>query len=555
MVNYIIEKDVISRGEKIMKQTLHEMHYYGLVSGISEKINLVEEINRMTGSDPQRTVSVGQCALAMMLNGMGLTMSKPLYLVEDFFRTKPVALLIGKGIKPDDLNDDTLGRALDEIANCGSSRIFSTIALKAASIYNVNTKFFHGDTSNVQVYGDYEDGGDLIAFGYPKHGRSDLKQYLLSLIATFDGAIPLFAGAIRGNTSDTTHFKNLIKLVEENIKNSTDDHYFILDSAAYCEANLKTINKVFLITRVPERISAAKELKEVYAASLDRLHGDEDYKFAEVCSVYGEVPQRWVIVYSRVAHDRAKKTIAALVKKENEELQKTVKKISKKLFACPIDAENAVTECSKQCKFHKVSIVQIIKTDKCARAGRPSKDAIKDTFYTIETKIEERSECIKKQIKLDGMFVLATTQLDEKKLPTKEILSHYKGQSKAVENRFNLFKNSTCIASKVYLKNENRIEALVMILCLCLLIYALAENQLRKTLVAKKKTVPNQSKKPTQNPTMKWVFQMFEGVILSITEIDGQISQQIANLRESLRIVIEILGKECMCKYLLQPTG
>ena len=75
MVNYIIEKDVISRGEKKMKQTLHEMHYYGLVSGISEKINLVEEINRMTGSDPQRTVSVGQCALAMMLNGMGLTTS------------------------------------------------------------------------------------------------------------------------------------------------------------------------------------------------------------------------------------------------------------------------------------------------------------------------------------------------------------------------------------------------------------------------------------------------------------------------------------------------
>ena len=81
--------------------------------------------------------------------------------------------------------------------------------------------------------------------------------------------------------------RNLIKLVEENIKNSTDDHYFILDSAAYCEENLKTINKVFLITRVPERISAAKELKEAYAASLDRLHGDEDYKFAEVCSIYG----------------------------------------------------------------------------------------------------------------------------------------------------------------------------------------------------------------------------------------------------------------------------
>jgi transposase len=282
---------------------------------------------------------------------------------------------------------------------------------------------------------------------------------------------------------------------------------------------------------------------------------DEDYKFAEVCSVYGGIPQRWVVVYSRIAHDRAKKTIKALVKKEHEELQKVLKMLSKRRFACPIDAQNAVAECAKQCKFHKISIVQTHEGDRCACAGRPSKNAAKNTFYTIETKIEELSEHIKNQIILDGMFVLATTQLDEKKLPTKEVLSHYKGQSKAVENRFNLFKNSTCIASKVYLKNENRIEALVMILCLCLLIYALAENQLRKTLVAEEKTVPNQSKKTTQNPTMKWIFQMFEGVIMSATEIDGQTSLQIANLRESLRIVLEILGKECMSKYLLQSTG
>jgi len=538
-----------------MKITPQAMHYYGVVSGISEKINLVKEINRMTQSDPQKKVSIGQSVLAMMLNGMGLTMSKPLYLVEDFFRTKPIELLIGKGIKPEDLNDDTLGRALDDIASCGSSKIFSTIALKAANIYNISTKFLHGDTSNVQVYGDYEDGGDLITFGYPKHGRSDLKQYLLSLISTFDGAVPLFAGAIRGNTSDTKHFKELIKLIEESIKNSTDDHYFILDSAAYCKENLKTLNKVFLITRVPESISAAKELKEAYAASLNRLHGDEDYKFAEVCSVYGGSPQRWVVVYSRVAHDRAKKTINALVKKENEELQKGLKRLSKQRFACSTDAENAVSEYSKKCKFHKINIVQTHKGDMCTCAGRPSKNATKNTFYTIETKIEELSEHIKKQIILDGMFVLATTQLNEEKLPTKEVLSHYKGQSNAVENRFNLFKNSTCIASKVYLKNENRIEAFVMILCLCLLIYALAENHLRKTLVAKNKTVPNQSKKTTQNPTMKWIFQMFEEVILITTEIDGLVNRQVANLREPLKEVLEILGKECTSKYFFQSTG
>ena len=328
-----------------MKIKPEEMHYYGVIAGISEKIRLVEQINRMTKSDPQRKVSVGQCVLAMMLNGMGLTMSKPLYLVEDFFRTKPIWLLIGEGIKPEDLNDDTLGRALDEIADYGSTKMFSTIALTAATLYNVDTKFFHGDTSNIQVYGDYEDGGDLITFGYPKQGRSDLKQYILSLITAYDGAIPLFAGAIRGNTSDTKHFNELIKLVEENIKNSTDDHYFVLDSAAYCEENLKTLN------------------------------------------------------------------------------------------------------------------------------------------------------------------------------------------------------------------NEKRIEALVMILCLCLLVYALAESKLRKTLAAEKRTIPNQIGKPIQNPTMRWIFQMLEGVILLTIETDTRVYQQISNLRMTMQYVLEILGKECMSKYLLQSSA
>lgn len=537
-----------------MKIKPEEMHYYGVVAGISEKIRLVEQIDMMTKSDPQRKVSVGQCVLAMMLNGMGLTMSKPLYLVEEFFRTKPIWLLIGKGIKAEDLNDDTLGRALDEIADYGSAKMFSTIALAAAALYKVDTKFFHGDTSNVQVYGDYEDGGNLITFGYPKQGRSDLKQYILSLITAYDGAIPLFAGAVRGNASDTKHFKELIKLVEENIKNSTDDHYFVLDSAAYSEENLKTLNKVFLITRVPERISAARELKESYV-SLDRLHGDEDNKFAEVCSIYGGIPQRWIVVYSRIAHNKAKKTIAALVKKENEELQKTVKKFSKKLFSCPIDAKNAVAELSKQCQFHKITIVQTIETNKHTSAGRPLKNKPEGTFYRIELAIEELTGQNKKQATLDGMFVLATTQLNSDKLPTNEVLPRYKGQSGNAENRFNLFKNSSCIASKVYLKNEKRIEALVMVLCLCLLIYALAESKLRKTLAAEKRTVPNQIGKPIQNPTMRWVFQMLEGVILLTIETGTQVYQEISNLRMTMRYVLEILGKECMSKYLLQSSG
>jgi transposase len=290
-------------------------------------------------------------------------MSKPLYLVSEFFRTKSTEILIGKGISPDDLNDDTLGRALDEIAKCGPSKIFSTIALKAAKTYGIDISRLHGDTSNVQVWGDYPDG-DLMAFGYPKQGRSDLKQYLLSLITTHDGAIPLFMGSIRGNTSDTKHFKELIELIEMSIKDNPGIYYFILDSAAYSEENIQKLDKVFLITRVPERIAAAKELKEAYAETPERMHGNDDYKFAEVDSTYGGVKQRWIVVYSREAYEREQKSIKAQVKKQKTELENALKKLNKQHCSCELDIEKEIVKLSKKYKFYNINVIKILRNER-----------------------------------------------------------------------------------------------------------------------------------------------------------------------------------------------
>jgi transposase len=48
---------------------------------------------------------------------------------------------------------------------------------------------------------------------------------------------------------------------------------------------------------------------------------------------------------------------------------------------------------------------------------------------------------------------------------------------------------------------------------LCLLVYRLAEHRLRAQLAATGQTVLNQLKQPTDRPTMRWMFQCFEGII------------------------------------------
>jgi transposase len=91
------------------------------------------------------------------------------------------------------------------------------------------------------------------------------------------------------------------------------------------------------------------------------------------------------------------------------------------------------------------------------------------------------------------------------------MLKYYKGQDK-VEKGFRFLKSDTFSISKVYLKNKARIEALTMIMVLCLMIYSIAEWKLRTKLEEQNETVPDQKRRPTKRPTMRWIFFNFHGL-------------------------------------------
>jgi len=65
-----------------------------------------------------------------------------------------------------------------------------------------------------------------------------------------------------------------------------------------------------------------------------------------------------------------------------------------------------------------------------------------------------------------------------------------------------------------------------------LLVYSLAELHLRAQLAAHNETIPDQQGKPTKSPTMRRVFQMFEGIhVLTIQQEEIQ-QRLIVNLTD-----------------------
>jgi len=65
-------------------------------------------------------------------------------------------------------------------------------------------------------------------------------------------------------------------------------------------------------------------------------------------------------------------------------------------------------------------------------------------------------------------------------------------------------------------------------------------------------TLPNQLNKPTQTPTMRWVFQMFQGLdILLIYQNGHVVSRKLVNLRPVQQQVITLLGPQVQKCYLV----
>jgi transposase len=145
----------------------------------------------------------------------------------------------------------------------------------------------------------------------------------------------------------------------------------------------------------------------------------------------------------------------------------------------------------------------------CPGHGTPSAQVV----YQIEGALAMRGAAHQAQIDQHSCFILATIELDDTHIAPQELLAGYKGQAQA-ERGFHFLKDPQFLASSVYLKKPERIMALLMVMTVCLLVYAALEDRIRKALKAHEATFPDQKGKRIQNPTARWVFHYFVGIHL-----------------------------------------
>ena len=132
--------------------------------------------------------------------------------------------------------------------------------------------------------------------------------------------------------------------------------------------------------------------------------------------------------------------------------------------------------------------------------------------YRVEGEVADDIDTTEKLIRSKVRFVLATNELDRTLLDDATIFKACKAQNVSVERGFRFLKDPLFFANSLYLEKPQRIMALLMVMELSVLVYALAERSIRQELKKQGQIIPNQVGKPTQNPTFRRIFQMFEGI-------------------------------------------
>jgi transposase len=526
------------------------------VTGVCREIGLIEHVNQCAKAS-ERKVSCGKAVQALILNALGFTI-RALYLVPDYLKNRPVDILVGEGLSAADLNDDTLGRGLDDLYEAGVTEVFAGVASRALSVYGIEHRFVHLDSSSLHVHGEYEVGEReesdedrqliTITEGYSKDHRPDLKQAVVELITSQASSIPVWLEALDGSSSDRVSFPRTVQAYCRSL-GEAEQPYYVMDSAGYSENNLKAMEKVHWLTRVPETLKQAKELA-AGTKKTDMQPLEEGYWGKEVTSEYGNIRQRWLIVFSEAAEQREEH---GLERKQNKELETAGlqwRKVMAEKFNCQADAEQALAQFNQKLLYHQVQ-ASVEANSRYARRGRPGpEDQPQVLHYQLSGELKPDLVALEKIRTTFGKFILATNEMGVQALPAKEILSHYKEQGVSVERGFRFLKDPLFFAHSLFLKSPARIMALIMVMGLALLIFALAERQLRLRLKQENVTIPSQTGKPTQTPTVRWVFQMFEGIDLLLILQDGQVvMRKVLNLSPDHLLIIRLLGKQIQNCY------
>ena len=505
-----------------------------VVAAFLRRIGLAGAVNAAVPSE--MNVDIGTFVSLMVLDT--LSGRSPIYRLEKFASSVDTGLLLGKEIPDSAFNDTTVDRALDAIFDAGTEKVFSRVALRAASAFplDVDTSHVHFDTTSVSVWGDYpgcpeEDDPERlkVTYGHSKDMRPDLKQFLIKMLCVHRN-IPIIGGCESGNESD----KNINNKVLTRLSSYMASHglspgafVYVVDSAFVTPKNLEAIGDNLFITRLPFSYKEANRVVEeavgkdgwIAVDAEPRSPGSRppaNYRVSQgAVTLYGR-EYRAVVVHSDAHDKRRQKKLDRLLSESLAEAGSILEDAGGIEYFCREDAQAAADKLASggsSCHYCDCEVKEKVTYYR----GRPPKNGkrkVSRIRYVLEGKLAERSDEVERMRDAGGCFVLLANVPEEGEMAhtPAEVLAAYKEQH-GIERNFGFLKDPL-IVNDIFLKRPDRIEVLGFILLVSLLVWNLLEHVMRSYLKRTDQTIPGWDNKPTRKPTSFMMAVKFKGILV-----------------------------------------
>jgi transposase len=167
----------------------------------------------------------------------------------------------------------------------------------------------------------------------------------------------------------------------------------------------------------------------------------------------------------------------------------------------------------------------------------------------VEANVVLDAAALEREVLRTACFLVATNVREMETLSDQDLIQTYTEQH-GVERGFTFLTDPLFLAASVFVTRPERIVALSLVMVVCLLVYRLAEQRLRERLAATGQTVPSQVSKPTTRPTMRWIFQCFEGIsVVGFQPPVGPPQYDIAGLQPVHEQMLVLFGPACENLY------
>jgi transposase len=379
-----------------------------------------------------------------------------------------------------------------------------------------------------------------------------LKQAVLELMVSQDGGVPFVSKSWDGNASDTKIFQERAAALLATFQASPVPRYLVADAKLYTEDNAANLSKLGFITRIPGT------LKLVTQVITQALQEDTWHRMAEttrshrieLCH-YG-MAQRWLVVSSQAALERAESSVNKACRRESEAIDTQLFPLQAPRYATPEAAQAALAHLATSWRYHQVATSHLIEHKHYARKGKPTPTApIKSIDWHIHAQVCPDQQGMEERKQQGACFVIGSN-IEAHQLSDLEVMAAYKAQAQA-EGGFRFLKDPMFFVSSLFVKKPCRIQGLLMVMTLALLVYSVTQRRLRQQLARQNETLPNQINQPTARPTLRWVFQLLAGIHRVRMTVQGQLQDLIVGLNDVQMKILRLFG-EAVCRlYQISP--